>query len=253
MYHTTGFTKSQIQDLCDHVRQATQALDKPPWPPILGLYRSVAVSLTYMRRNRVQAEIAEMYDVSQPTISRAITRVTPILEEILREYIPAANDLRPTERYLVDGTLLPCWSWRSERALLSGKTRTTGLSIQVACTLSGELVWTSAPVNGNRHDAVVIQESGLFPCINADRFIGDKGYVGLGMATPYKKPKGGKLEDWQKKYNREIARMRAPVERVIANIKTWRILHTDYRRPLSTFRETISCTLALHFYKMSLE
>jgi hypothetical protein len=45
--------------------------------PILGLYKSVVVALTYMRRNRVQVELAETYDVSQSTISRAITGITP--------------------------------------------------------------------------------------------------------------------------------------------------------------------------------
>ena len=33
-----------------------------------------------------------------------------------------------------------------------------------------------------------------------------------------------------------------------ACFKTWRIMHTDYRRPLATFHETISAVVALHFY-----
>ena len=35
---------------------------------------------------------------------------------------------------------------------------------------------------------------------------------------------------------------------VIANFKTWRIMHTDCRRPLETFASTISAVIALHFY-----
>ena len=35
-------------------------------------------------------------------------------------------------------------------------------------------------------------------------------------------------------------------------LKTWRTLHTDYRRPLRTFPETISTIIALEFYRMSL-
>ena len=30
-------------------------------------------------------------------------------------------------------------------------------------------------------------------------------------------------------------------------------LHTDYRRPLGTFTQTISTVIALHFYKLALE
>jgi len=49
----------------------------------------------------------------------------------------------------------------------------------------------------------------------------------------------------------ELNKTRAVVERVIAHFKTWRILHTDYRRPLSTFRETISAVVALHLYSLA--
>jgi hypothetical protein len=48
------------------------------WPPVLGLRDAVTVTLTYLHRNRVQAEIAEDYNVSQPTISRAISAITPL-------------------------------------------------------------------------------------------------------------------------------------------------------------------------------
>ena len=35
----------------------------------------------------------------------------------------------------------------------------------------------------------------------------------------------------------------------IADLKTWRVLHTDYRRRLDTFERAISTVVALHFYK----
>jgi len=33
--------------------------------------------------------------------------------------------------------------------------------------------------------------------------------------------------------------------------KTWRIMHTDYRRPIDTFDTTISAVVGLHFYRMA--
>ena len=84
MYHTTGFTKDEIVDLCAMVRSAELEPGVYHWPPILGLFRSMCVALTYMRRNRVQAELAETFGVSQPTISRAISGVTPLLGKVLR-------------------------------------------------------------------------------------------------------------------------------------------------------------------------
>ena len=41
------------------------------------------------------------------------------------------------------------------------------------------------------------------------------------------------------------------VERVIANFKNWRVLHTDYRRPLDTFATTISAAIGLMFYSLT--
>jgi hypothetical protein len=75
MYHTTGFKKDDIIELCALIHTA----DRDGWPPILGLFKSVVVALTYLRRNHVQQELAEYYAVSQSTISRAITAVTPRL------------------------------------------------------------------------------------------------------------------------------------------------------------------------------
>jgi hypothetical protein len=46
-----------------------------------------------MRRNRVQAELAEAYGVSQLTVSRAITGVTPLMGKVVSEYVPTADEL----------------------------------------------------------------------------------------------------------------------------------------------------------------
>ena len=72
MYHTTGFTKDEITGLCALIYANEEDCVIDPWPPSLGLYKSVVIALTYMRRNRVQQELAETYTTSQPTISRAI-------------------------------------------------------------------------------------------------------------------------------------------------------------------------------------
>src|SRR6059036_3077353 len=105
MYHTTGLTKGQIVELCVLVNARVLDGETVSWPPVLGLFKSVVATLTYLRRNRVQAEIAESLGVSQPTISRAITAVTPVLGQVLTDAVPVAEDLDPRAQYIVDGTL----------------------------------------------------------------------------------------------------------------------------------------------------
>jgi hypothetical protein len=248
MYHTTGLNKAEILDLCEIIHRDAVA-DERTWPPILGLYKSVVVTLTYVRRNRVQAEIAEAFEVSQPTISRAITAITPLTEKVLRKFVPTAEELDPQKQYVVDGTLLPCWSWAGHRELYSGKHKTTGLNVQVVCTLDGELAWISDPIDGARHDTYCLRESGALLADAAHNWTGDKGYVGNDMETPYKKPPYRDLVDWEQAYNTSINKSRYVIEQVIANFKTWRIMHTDYRRPLATFTTTIAAVVGLHFYR----
>ena len=91
MYHTTGFTMDEIAGLCDMVGAAELEPGINHWPPILGLFKSVVVALTYMRRNHVQAELAEYFGVSQPTISRAITGMTPIVGRMLAGHVPGSG------------------------------------------------------------------------------------------------------------------------------------------------------------------
>ena len=58
---------------------------------------------------------------------------------------------------------------------------------------------------------------------------------------------------WARSSNRalQVNKIRYVIEQAIANFKTWRIMHTDYRRPLATFTTTISTIIALHFYAAS--
>lgn len=73
--------------------------------------------------------------------------MTPVLGEVLRDWVPTVDELCDNTQYIVDGTLLPCWSWASHPELYSGKHHTTGLNVQIACTLSGELAWISDPMD----------------------------------------------------------------------------------------------------------
>ncbi len=68
------------------------------------------------------------------------------------------------------------------------------------------------------------------------------------MITPIRKPAHRELLGWEKEFNKQVNKIRYVIERAIANFKTWRIMHTDYRRPLATFAATISTVIALYFY-----
>jgi len=251
MYATTGVTKDQFMAICRHIRGLSTGDRRTPWPPILGLPGSVQVTLTYLRRNRTQADLAETHGVSQPTISRAVSTLTPLIADALADWVPVVEDLHADTAYVVDGTLLPCWSWADRPELYSGKHHTTGLNVQVAATLTGTLAWVSDPLPGSTHDATALRASAVLDELDASTWIADRGYQGTGMITPIKKKPGTELSDDRKHFNTAVNRIRHLIERTIAHLKTWRILHTDYRRPFTTFRQTITAVIALHFYTLT--
>ena len=106
-------------------------------------------------------------------------------------------------------------------------------------------------VDGSRHDTYCLSESGALLTLDPGNWVGDKGYIGNDMITPIRKPACRNLLNWEKEFSTQVNKIRYVIEQVIANFKTWRIMHTDYRRPLATFATTISTVIALHFYAAS--
>ena len=72
----------------------------------------------------------------------------------------------------------------------------------------------------------------------AGSVIADKGFQGSGYVTPTKKPQDRELYTREHEYNNQVSSIRAPIERAVAHLKTWKILFTDYRRPLNTFLDS---------------
>ena len=248
MDYTTGLTDDEFDELLVRLRE--EGVEGRP--PILGLSGSLRATLIHLRHNIVQAAIGELLGVSQPTISRAVKALTGAIARILEGLLLTAEEVPQGCDYVVDGTLFPCWRRRSHRELWSGKHKATGMNVQILVLPGGRLVWASDPYPGSMHDVAALDASGLLEGIDPSGWIADKGYIGRGMITPHKKPPNGELSEAAKEANKSINKIRQVVERTIAHIKSWRILHTDYRHPLHTFEQTITAALSLHVFKTTL-
>jgi len=62
----------------------------------------------------------------------------------------------------------------------------------------------------------------------------------------------GDLGIYAEKPLNQVARVveHAPVERLIAHFKTWRIFHADYRRPYRTYHDAYDATHGLFFFSI---
>lgn len=107
----------------------------------------------------MQDVIWEFYDVSQATISRAISTHTPLVRAATAAEIPSEAQVkeRITGRAaLLDGGLAPVWSWAGHRELRSGKHQRTGMNFQVVTDGFG---WLDRHVGERRHGRRGSQDS----------------------------------------------------------------------------------------------
>ncbi len=86
---------------------------------------------------------------------------------------------------------------------------------------------------------------------------GHKGYQGIAKIhksseTPIKKPKGGKLTKEQKKYNRELNRLRIVIEHVNRRLKIFKILSYPYRNHHKRFGLRSNLIAGVYNYELAL-
>ncbi len=248
MKSITGLTAAQVHALASEIGETTPV---PGLPPMITTREGVIITLIYLRTNRTQEDIAHTRGISQPTVSRTISAMTVALATVLADLVPTLDDVPTGTAYVIDGSLLPCWSWANRPELYSGKHRTTGVNVQFLSSLSGTLHWVSDPLPGSTHDVIALDTHDVLTGLDPTQIVADKGYVGRGLLTPTKRLANSPLTDSQKTTNRDINQIRWIIEQTIAHFKTWKITHTDYRRPYDTFATTITAVTGLHFYTTS--
>ena len=80
----------------------------------------------------------------------------------------------------------------------------TGHQHQYVCDLAGNLRYISDPLPGKTHDAKEFRDLQLDHHFNESNAFADKGYVGCGVTTPFKKPANGELLEWHKEFNKVV-------------------------------------------------
>ena len=110
-YHRTfGLDAEQL----DELEARIEDILPDPWdkgigrPKSLSLREAIMVTLLYKRQNIIEEVIADLFGVSQGTVSEIITGFTPLIAQATEEFRPDAEDAKQMtrgRRALVDGTL----------------------------------------------------------------------------------------------------------------------------------------------------
>src|ERR1035437_8130676 len=160
----SGLDSEQLEELEMRVAEYLER----PWdsaavrPKELTLREAIIVASGYARQNIIEDVWAEIFDISQPSVSRIITEITPLIEKATAGFRQDAEEAKAAARgqtVLADGFLAPCWSWRGIPGLWSGKHKTTGFCSQVISDMAGNVIFVSEPLTGHNHDMTVLSET----------------------------------------------------------------------------------------------
>ncbi len=146
----TGLDDRQLTDLVVRVHARCGGKFVSAGRPVaLGLFRSVAMVVTLMRKNVTQDFAGAIFGVSQSTVSRRWDLLRPVIGEVLADVVPDPREVLGGGTVLVDGTVCPTWDWNAVSDLFSVKAGYPGMNLQIAATLDGVLVAVGeVPIHG---------------------------------------------------------------------------------------------------------
>ena len=184
-YHRTfGLNAGQL----DELEARIDDILAEPWekrtgrPKSLPLRDAIKVTLLYERQNMTEEVIADVFGISQGTVSNIITEFTPLIAQATEAFRPDPDEARQMTRgrlALVDGTLWPCWSWENARELWAGKYGTTGHGSLIIGDEFGNIIFVSDPAPGCDHDMKKLEGEVKEILDLAGSVIADKGFKGL--------------------------------------------------------------------------
>jgi hypothetical protein len=210
-----------------------------PWE-VGGLQEHLLIMLLYYRCYITQEFIGCFFGVDKSVICRTIQRIEAIARPLFglkREPVISEDE---AEAIIVDCTEQPIYRPGddvTQQAHYSGKKKRHTLKTEYMITEKGRIVSGSPSHPGSHHDLAVRRDGPNLP--DTARIYGDSAYQGYdkehsNIDYPYKKPKGGELNEEEKEYNGGLSRFRVRVEHKIGQIKRFRIVSDRFRNPRRT-------------------
>jgi hypothetical protein len=225
----------------------------------LTLADRLLMLLIYYRTYTTHAFLGSLLGVDDSAVGRNINPLQPLLAGIFRiperRVKPDPEDIR---ELFFDATERPTRRpEQGQREFYSGKKKRHTIKTQVAVVRRAKppgpgakprrvrIAAVCESVPGKTHDKKVYDRSRVVAPRDARR-TGDTAYIGTGLKTPARKPRGGELTGGQKSENRRVARRRVVAEHGIGKMKVWRVAAERYRDPVGRHTLIMKNVAGLH-------
>lgn len=212
--------------------------------PALPLVDRLLMLLVYYRTYVPHTFLAFLFGIDDSNVCRSNRHLEPLLAGIFR--IPERRvELTREEigELFFDSTERPtARPVRGQKRYYSGRKKRHTLKTQVVVTRVRKrpgvadqrrrvrIVAVSKTFAGSTHDKKVFDQSGVVIPPGVKGY-GDTAYIGTGLKTPTRKPRGGELTARPKAGNRRVSRRRIVVEHGIGKVKVWRAAAERWRNP----------------------
>jgi hypothetical protein len=163
------------------------------------------------------------------SLGTAHTYVTAVINHLSKRAPGLLRVLRETgpEHVLLDGTLAECDRGGDSRTDYSYEHRRHGVNVRVLTDPAGRLLWISPALPGRTHDLTAARTHRIIRICERQGvpILADRACIGAGpwATTPLRRPPRRELTPTQRTTNRALSAARAPVERGVARLKSWRI------------------------------
>lgn len=215
--------------------------------------------LIYYRTYVTHAFLGFLFAIDDSAVGRNINPLGPLLAGIFR--IPERRvELSEDEirELFFDATERPTRRpKRGQRAFYSGKKKRHTIKTQVVVVRKKKppgagarprrlrIAAVGASHPGSTHDKKAYDAARVVAPRGAKR-TGDTAYLGTGLETPTRKPRGGELTERQKAGNRRLSRRRVAAEHGIGKMKVWRVASERYRNPVGRHTLIMKNVAGLH-------
>lgn len=207
-------------------------------PPKLIVEDQILMTLQYLREYRTYYHISKDWKMSESNVCRIVFKIENILIKSRNFRLPGKKELwkKSAEEELVVMDVMESKIERPkkrQKQFYSGKQKEHTLKTQLVIEQKNNRIVCLVNGKGKTHDFQLFKNSGV-KFGNLIKVIADKGYQGIAKIhqlsqTPIKKKKGKKLSQEEKKYNRQINRLRITVEHINRRLKVFKILSYPYR------------------------